>query len=492
VLRKSPCVFSWKVSSCVAGVSGLVSMVLTTPSFADTFRVTPTLSLEESVTDNVEFASAGKRPDGITSVIGQAIILGRTRRASLDLNSRISYDKYVSSGQFDAWHLNLGSRGEFALLPDHLSLSSRIDINDVTVDNTTFAPTLPASTKNQVRVSNYDFGGAFSSRFLNLADINLQGRYAEVQLAQRSDILQAITPTGVPIVLPPDSSILQGIGTIDTGTRSRRLQATASGEYLEENHGFLRYYGIYSLFTRLTPKTRIIGRAGYESTFDPGITNIEGIIWSGGIEYTAGLASTLRLEYGHRYDHASWDANMALAMSSKLFLIGSYSEALESEQVRLDRGLRTVLVAPTGFPVEVPVFPTVIDENLVGATRLSRDLDVGLVWDSEPRRLALTGTLNQRDFFTPANTERYLVINARYQESVTPQLGFTLSSGAERSLNTIAGQVQETTYRSELEVSYDANSKFRFTANYTWEKRYGPDGAGTPQNVVRLTVARGF
>lgn len=462
------------------------------PSAADTFRVTPTLSLEESVTDNVELVSAGKRPDSITSLIGQIIVLERTRRASLDLNSRISYDKYVSSGQFDAYHINLGGRGEFALLPDYLSLTSRIDINDVTVDNTTFAPTLPASSENQIRVSSYDFGGAFSSRFLNLADISLQGRYAEVQLAQRSDVLEAITPTGVPIILPPDATILQGIGTIDTGTRSRRLQSTASGEYLEENHGFLRYYGVYSLFTRLTPKTRVIVRGGYESTFDPGITNIEGIIWSGGIEYTAGLASTLRLEYGHRYDHASWDASMALAMTSKLFLIGSYSESLESEQVRLDRGFRTLVVAPTGFPVEVPIFPSVIDENLLGETRLSRDLDVGLVWDSEPRRLALTGTLNRRDFFTTPSIERFLVLNARYQERVTPQLQFTLASGAERSLNTAVSQFRETTYRSELEFSYEVNSKFTFTANYTWEKHYGTEGASTPQNVVKFTVSRGF
>jgi hypothetical protein len=340
-------------------------------------------------------------------------------------------------------------------------------------------------------VSSNDWGSLLTFRFFDIFDITVQGRYGEVELSQLSQTL--VTASGATLVLPPEVNFLQSVGVLDTGTRSRRFQFTIGGEYLEENTGFLRRSSVYSLYTRLAPKTRIIGRFGYERTFDPGITDIDGYIWSAGVEFTPGPLSLLRVETGERYDRTIWDAEMALALSPKLFLLGNYLERLETQQSRIDRRLRSVLDLPTGFPSVSFTLPAFIDESLAGVTQLSKDLDVGLQWYSAPRRISLIGSYNRAAFFTNLPTEEFLIIDALYEENLTPQILLSLRTGAERRVETLAGEAQTTTYRSEMGIEYDINSNIKVLALYSWRKRYGGgDGEAPPQNVFAMSVQKTF
>lgn len=492
MLRSSPCIFSSGASALALAIAlgAAASLSLPQATLANTFRVNSYAGMELGVTDNVDNTSSGKRPDAVVSPFVELDALATTRRANLEVISRVGYDKFVTTGEFDDYNVFLSSNGQFALIPDRLAVTGNVNVRDLSPDRAGFAGTPLFGERNKVRVSDMDFGGALTTGFFNIADINVQGRYAEVELAQESALL--VTAAGEPIILPPDANLLHAFGSVDTGTRSRLFQSTVSGEYLEENHGFIRYSGIYSLFARLTPKTRLIGRVGYESTFDPGITNIEGIIWSGGVEYTPGENSYLRVEYGERYDRYVWDAEATLAVTPRLFLIGSYLEALEPEQVRIDRSLRDVLSFPTGFLAETPAFPSIIDATLADATRFRRDLDVGVVWVSPPRQVSVIASRNQSQFIATQSEEHFLLIDAQYEEQLTPQMTLTLASGAERRLDTLVGPERVTIYRSELGLEYDVSTKIRLYGRYIWEKRYGFDGESTPQNIVIFGAQRAF
>ncbi len=113
----------------------------------------------------------------------------------------------------------------------------------------------------------------------------------------------------------------------------------ASAEYLKQDQGFLLENAIYSLLLGPTDGTELVGRIGYEKIFDPGITDVKGLIWSSGIITRMGKFSAARVEYGHRYGKPTWNVSTTLAASAKLYLTGGYERTLETIQARLDRSL---------------------------------------------------------------------------------------------------------------------------------------------------------
>ncbi len=326
----------------------------------------------------------------------------------------------------------------------------------------------------------------------NYADVLLRGRYGEVKY-------QPVIATA-PSLSINDSTILQGSGLISTGTRFRAYEATISGEYLKQNQGYTTYNGLYSLLFRVNGGLRLIGRVGYESVFDPGVTDLKGLIWTGGASIEPGPLSHIRVEYGERYEHNVWSADALVALTAKLLVSGGYSEYLQTEQSRLERTLDELISPTPTFPIGTPTLPDIILQNLITGTFLSKDTNFGLSFvfkrSSLPqltalRYFALTGHLYER--ISPSSgSDRTVAIDFIYSDQLWRQLGTSFSLGFDKGSATLVNTTKNSVYRAEWQLNYDLTDSAIASLNYTWQKNYLEQGEAIPENVLSVSFRKSF
>jgi uncharacterized protein (PEP-CTERM system associated) len=473
------------------------------------FVFIPVLSFSEDLTDNVNVSSTDRDFDSISTLALSYQIAIQTRHSLFRGSGVLQYQKYLSTTEFDSFGVSGVGIGQVELVNRFLFADARYSTGVLFISPSVTPATSRGTAIPQVRFTTYDASPYLTTTVADFLDVLLRARRAVVRF---DDFGNTPSPIGT-----ERTTIDQGIGRISTGLHIPKYEMIVSGEYLEQHDGLRLYNGIYSLYWGRATGTRLIARVGYENISDPGITDLQGLIWSAGITWSPEPLSRIHVEYGHRYDKPTWNGDAIYSLSGAIFVTASYNRNLESLQSRLRRTLPSITDQPTDSPIGIPVLPTPILAELVNGTALTDAFGFGMAWLIDPpaaqnplRDLssARHTPLNVSGFVSPSlgtsitiegGSSRSRVVAAnvesisqsitiRFLRAATRKLGFITTLGFGHNQTILPAPGQSDIYRCQIGASYLLTRTSTAEAAYTWQSRASGGGGRTTENVIGIVL----
>jgi len=461
----------------------------------------PTVTVREEVTDNVNLSAGDRKFESITTIDLGFDVSGETRRSRLSANGIIGYQKFLSASDFDTLSVAFSGLGQVELVKRLLFVDARASVSDILNDPGVSASTSRNSTVGRSRVTTYDAGPYLTTKVADLFDIYARARRARVEF---QGVDNATLPPGL-----VDATFDQLNGQITTGNHVRRFQMIASGDYLKQSQGFRQYNGIYTLIYGAPNALQAVGQFGYENIFDPGITDLQGAIWSAGlVAHPRQNGSFLRVEYGHRYNKPTWSVSGNVIITPKIVAVVTYQRLLETEQARIRRTYSEILGQPNDPYPGPPVLPTPILPALIAGTYLSDDSSVGLSWLISPPlgptvRLrepashngtyltVVAGNSLRRGLSSNTNA-RDRGVTVRYYRDLARQMSLTVDLGwvNRRTFLPVPEEFQE--YRTEFNVDYYLTRTVRISGIYTWHQTAPRGASKVTENTIGISVGKAF
>lgn len=457
------------------------------------------LRVEEQVTDNARLTAANKDWDLISTSRLETAITGQTRRSQFSMAGTVSYQNFLSNQDFGLANVGLRAFGQVELLKRLAFADAHAAISDIQINPFGAGATARATPGGQTRATTYDAAGFITPRLFNLIETLFRARRSHVEFND-------IGPGGGAGVLT-EATLDQLSGYITTSTNEvRKWQMTVTGEDIRQGDTFHLYNGIYSLYAGEPNGIQAVGRFGYENISDPGITDLQGIIWSAGVIARPKGRSYIRVEFGERYNKPTWDGNLSIALTPKLFVTGTYLRTLETLQARIHRSLTDITGQPTDPSLPVPNLPFPILLTLVNGTYLADDINAGVIYLIDPvdpksvrpgenvghagEFLVLDGTHSKRrNLFTGLNdnTQSY---TARYGRELNRTLNLGIELGYGKSLQTSPPTSANQSYRVAFSLSYALTKRTEVTGTYSWARNAPDAGAAVTENVLGIRVIR--
>ncbi|MFO1187514.1 MAG: hypothetical protein U1E87_08735 [Alphaproteobacteria bacterium] len=457
------------------------------------------LRVEEQVTDNARLTSDSKDWDLISTSRLDTAITGPTHRSQFSFASTISYQNFLANHEFGLANMGLQSFGQVDIIRRLAGADAHAAISDILINPFGAGATARPTGQGQTRATTYDASGFVTPRFFNLVESLFRARRSHVQFND-------IGPGGASGALT-DATLDQLSGFVTTSTSEvRKWQMTVSGEDIRQGDTFRLYNGVYSLYVGEPNGIQAVGRFGYENISDPGITDLQGPIWSGGVILRPKGRSFIRVEYGQRYNKPTWDGNVSIALTSKLFVTGTYLRTLETLQARIHRSLTDITGQPPDPSLPVPNLPFPILLSLVNGTYLADDINGGIIYLIDPvdptsvrpgentghagEFLLVDGTHSKRrNLFTGLN-DNSQSYRARYGRELSRTVNLGIEFGYGKSLQTSPPVANNQSFRVAFSLSYALTKRTEVTGTYSWARNVPDIGSHVTENVLGIRVIR--
>lgn len=455
------------------------------PEPARDFSIAPKLGIQESFTDNALLTASNVRSDFVTRLNAGAIVNVDTGRTKATVDTAVSYDQYANNSDLSGWSLYGNGNGAYSIIPGALSLEAEGSVTNGTVSTFGTSAIDRSGTTGRVQLATYDVGPRFTTTIDDFADVNLLGRFAQV-LYNSSD-------TSNVTMLPANSSIVDIVGVLGTGTRFPWYELTTTGNYERDDHGFQLYNGIQSGFFRVMPQLRLVVRGGYDDITQPGVVDIRAPIARGGFELSINRLSKITVEGGVRYNHATWNADIYLQFSDRIYFTGRYFEILEPAQIQIHNSFSDFINMSRLLPTPIAPENFAVTGNLYNQTSLSKTAEARLVYQWEADSISLDASWDDRRFLSTNDHDRVLVGNAAYYHRIAPDLTAEVrASYAQTFASPIYGA--SSSYGGEVSLSYDINSYMVARAGYAIDQQTqtAPVNQSLSENVVFAAIERRF
>ncbi|HVV26477.1 MAG TPA: hypothetical protein VHC40_00775 [Rhizomicrobium sp.] len=455
------------------------------PAPIQEFALTPALGVEEMFTDNVYVTQDDRKADLVSRLFGGGSLNVNTGPTFLQVNGTASYDLYATASDLDGWNLDFNGNGHYDLVPDFLSLQAEGAVTQGYLS--TYGT--PAVTRNdggnQIRLINYDAGPRLATELGDMADLVLNARYAQVLFDDLNNTVSGLT----------NSSIYQGTGRLDTGTRLDWLQLVTSGEYLQDDHDFSFYDGLETVYVRVLPLIRLIGRGGYESIRDPSISDLNNPIWTVGVEYTPMANSLISVEWGRRFNRPIWNVNARVQITDSLYGTARFLETVEPLNVRLNRSLTDIFAQSESAPPFVATQVFTINQDLVNLTSFNKQANGQLVYTWGTQTVSVSADWLEQDFLqasAPVQNRQWSATGA-YTRQIAFDLSATLSGYYAHTFSSPVSGKNEV-YQVGLSASYLANSTITLNGGYVYQGQHQlfTGGQQIDENVVYVTATKSF
>lgn len=453
------------------------------------FSIAPSIGLDEELTDNVFLTNSHRRADLITTISLGLNATADTRHTKFALVSEYSYQKFLRSSDLDGSGIGLAATGKEELINDFLFLEANASVSDEFTTAEFTPATARPSGAPQTRVITYDVGPHITTGISDLADLSLRARYASVGF---ENLGSGPAPVGL-----EDATFNQLVGYISTDNHFRPYEMTARGEYLKQNGGEVLYNGLYSFYLGNSDGSRIVGRIGYESIKDPGITDLQGIIWSGGIILRPGRLSSIQVEYGKRYGKPTWSAAATVYLTPKLFLTGGYHRTFETAQARIYRSLGQIESDTDDTAISLPLGLPSVRLDLISGTFLTDDYGGTLTWlirapqaDGPSTSLSLTGAVTHR--VDTLVDERVMNLGGLFHHNLSRKSYLEIGETYYRTLESGPLSPETSTFDSTVKFGYRVTNSVTAVAGYAHGSNVPAAGADIFENVVTFSLQKTF
>jgi uncharacterized protein (PEP-CTERM system associated) len=449
------------------------------------FVLKPTLTVQGTYTDNADLSSNNRNSDWITR--GQLGIDAdvNTGRTTLTSHGDFAYDRYARQTALSGYSLSAQGNGAYTILPDELAITARGTITDGYTSTFNTSATDRSGVDNRIQLATYAIGPELTMGLGNVGDLDAAARFSQVFYAAAD----ASTVSN----LPEDDNIAQIVARFDTGKRFSGYQSLSTAEFDGDDHGYRSGNAIETLFFPVLPSLRVLGRAGYESVFQPGVTQINAPVATAGLEYTINEKSQITVEGGTRYNRAIWAAKANIQLGSRLAFTADYSVSIQPDQIYVANTLGDFVDRTAQLPSPIVPGSFRYSPNLYNQTSLNKTAEAHLIYTDEIQSIDGSVNWTDRDFFTNIGEDKTLISNLAYTRRVRPRLNLTLAANYARTFDSPLFGASEN-YRGSATIQYQLGR--RTDVNFSYDMSFGreliPNGIKIQEHAFVIAITRRF
>ena len=300
---------AFAASLLACAMSGMAPSVAT----AGEWRLSPTVEVEQSFTDNARSVDKGQEADMITTATAGIGIVGNGQRVQLDFNYDLSKDIFWDNSDLNTFRHSLLGSGNVELWEDHIFIDTRASISQQSLARSggITASDRGAGSNDQSMVVNYSITPNFAHRYGNWADTDMILSMSEVRFLD--------TDTGSANAQPDASRNIELTTLLRSGPKFSRTKWEVNGKRSFSNDDTdresLELSGEYAWNRHVD----ILARVGRETIDNSGINADDSaeIFWRGGARITPGPKSSLRFELGRRFGGTNLSADASYKVGSK-------------------------------------------------------------------------------------------------------------------------------------------------------------------------------
>ncbi len=447
--------------------------------------ISPYISMQEIYTDNVDLSPEGARSDFITRAAAGLQANLADGRLTGALEAEYAYDWYARNGKFSGGSVSAQGSGDFSLIPKRLWIEADGSISDG-YPSTFRAPAIDrAGAAGRTQIGIFRVGPRMKAPVDGFAELEAVVRYERVDYSSQSaDSL---------LRLPPSANIVQALGQLSTGEHSTRYELITTGAFVHDDNGYQAADAVQSLYARVFPKVRLVGRAGYEGILQRGVVDIDAPVLSAGVEFRPNAASRLTFEGGQRYRRAAWSAKADLKVSDRLQLTGQYYETLTPDQVYVANTFEDFVEQIENLPAPVIQQTFVVRENLYNQTSYNKTAELHAVHTARTDQLDFSVRWSDRRFFGVHAEDRWLYSSVEYKRRVRPDLEFGAELEYTRTFQSpIYGASESYGGGGLLLYRLNSSADLQVAYRHTTGIQFTPATAKIAENIFQVAIVKRF
>ena len=451
----------------------------------------PTVTVRGTYSDNVGLSSQDRQSAFITR--GQFDLKANvnTLKVTANLDAAVSYDAYSNSNSRNgvSWQ-GLGS-SVISLVDQALTVEASGAVVNGNISATGGTVIDRSGVAGRTQVINVSAGPRFKTQLGDVADLNAAVRASYVSFSTSDGSPSAATPRDATIV---DA----GVGA-DTGERFSNFQLAAIAQYQGSDTDFKLRNAIGSVYARVAPSVRIVGRAGYEKITQPAVAgvqiplDIKAPILIAGLELSTGGKSRILVEGGRRYDRNVWAGLVEVQILERLALLANYSETYQTQQTSVSSSFldfinrsKTLYANSFSAPFSVP-------GDLADDTSYNKTATLALAYQWPTQKFELSAHWEDRLLLSTNKSNRGIKLGGIYERRIREDLKFELEAGYTKAFESLTfGKSQE--YNMSGIVTYSVNRTIDVSVGYGHQRTDFPNSTlqDFTENVGTITLQKRF
>lgn len=455
------------------------------PGMGPPIFFSPLLGLQEDWTDNARLTGNNQQSDFITRVLAgvdASVNLGRLEGA---LKGLYSYDWYSQDSSQNGKSVSGTAAGTYTILRDRLWIEA--DGTVTTGYTTTFGQSgvNRSGLEGRAQVGIYRIGPQFETELGGIGDFGGAANFGQVFYSHADST--ATQP------LPDNDNIYNAALRFDTADRLGRLELLTTGQLEQDNHGFHTYNGVESVYFGLTPRVRLIARAGYERVYQTDVADINSPLLSAGVEFRLNEESILTLEGGQRYKRPAWAADALFRVSRLLTISGYYRESFAPDQLYVAGSFAEFVAGTASLPA--PVVPTTLtpQENVYNEASFNKTGVLRLNLDDRINQLTLEANWTQRRFTTTDIPDKTLTGYFTYARALRPDLSLVFAANYGKTFSSpIYGPSENYSGSAALLYLVNTTTNLRGSYVHTEGRQLAGARATYGENAIVIAVEKRF
>ncbi len=465
------------------------ALALGAAPMAAEFRLEPSISVQESFSDNVDQDPDGQEKTALITEVSPGAILrwtGRRVTTSIDLALTASHQ---TDGEDEGITLepNAAGLGSVEILRENLFL-----------DAAAAASADLLNTREQDTEANREIIQTYSASPRLVGSF---GSFADAETSYRFDQ-----------VINDDSGDSETLGNSQTHTIEAALNSGSdfaiyrwglSGQVSESDRDndddVSRRDARLDLEYVVDRSFSLLASGGYQF-FDDGdqSNDINDPTWNGGFRWRPGPRTDLTATYGQRDNAKSLAADLRYQITPQTGFFAIYSEVLETGQERLARDLSSIGTDPdTGALIDtntgLPFDPSTSSTSLDNDTQRTKTLSTGLNGVRGRNTFGITGTVEfTEDQSSIGDDEDAYIVNLSWGRQLSPRAQIGTNASYARNEFKLDGR-EDNEYSAGIEYSYNLFENMRAFGSYDFTKQDSTDSNEEfLENLVTLGVGVTF
>ena len=466
----------------IAGVALVAALTSGADPASAEPRFSPSLSVAEEFSDNVDLDPEDEQSAFITRVTPGISFRGNTSRFRGGFDGAVE-GRYATAGDDDGFQVNgaLTADGDVRLVDDYLFLEGGASVSQQVLNNEE-----AQTTANQDTVQVYELSPVLRNRLGGFAISELRYGFGQI-LVNSDDVSDTTAHLGqASLRSGSDFDRLRWVldGRVSESIRSGDSNVSRRNVELETEYGITRWISA-------------IAAGGYQS-FDVGDpdADFDSPAYWGGFRWRPGRRTEFVFTYGKRDDRFSPAASLRYRFSENSQFVARYSEGLSTSQERLFENLSLIGIDPEeGIFIDertdTPFDPRPDPFDIDNTTDYIKALRTDLVLQRGPYTVALRGYFGHEEQVADGDSEGdfgdgtrdVYSVNAIVSRQLGRRLSFDLSGGFERTEFDDGREDDEYRIQPGLRYLLSEKATLFFDYRYLWQNSNDPTAEYTENRV---------
>ncbi|WP_282605895.1 XrtA/PEP-CTERM system exopolysaccharide export protein [Pelagibius sp. Alg239-R121] len=306
--------------------------------FSGDWRVTPTISFNQTFTDNVDLDPDGQEEEAFISTVSPGITFSANAariRWAFSGDVALSNQNGGEDEGFNA-DIDLNSSGNVEVFEDLFFIDGSASVSQEVLNNDTADSGSDDNNSNRDTIQNYRFSPYLQNRFGDFA--SAETRYRLSQVFIDSDDVSNTTEHELSYNLSSGEDFTQF---------TWRLALSASEATSSDDDDVSRRDINFTTTYAVTRQFFLIGTVGYQQ-FDDGDSDndISDPTWRTALRWQPSSRTQVEVGYGQSDDETSFDGTVRYDISPRTRFTASYDETLRTSQEALGRNLDNIVFNP--------------------------------------------------------------------------------------------------------------------------------------------------